>query len=200
MLALLIVTFMFENHWFLQYTTYPSQLAWYYFLMSNSWGMWAPGAERISPYTVIVGGRQRPDGEYDVINLFHFLKTGEEIPFEGFTEEFLADTTYLYPSTRWEKALGDDWADYLQNPAYDISDNILQAWCIFINEDLEKLGRPPMDAIEIRIHLRPIGTPESGKRYSDESESHEGSLTLFCFENQEGEDVVEYENEASDEL
>ena len=183
--ALLICTFLYENKWFLQYTTYPSQLAFYYFLMSNSWGMWSPGAERLSPYTVILGGRKQEgtEDEYDIINLFHFIKNGEEISFDdGFTEEFLADTTYLYPSTRWEKALGDDWEDYLQTPGYDISENILRAWCVFINEDMAKLGRAPIDAIEIRVYLRPIGTPESGKRYSDEDQAQEGSLSMHCFE------------------
>lgn len=157
--------------------------------MGNDWGMWSPGAERISPYTVILGGRL-VEGEDDVfeeeINLFHFLKTrGEEVPFEGFTEEFMADSTYLYPSTRWEKALGDDWADYLSSAENDISDNILRAWCVMINEDLEKLGRRPMDALEIRLYLRPIGTPESGKRYSPIEYAQEGSILRNCFEENE---------------
>lgn len=200
-LYLLFCTFLAANGWFHEYTLLPNNLAFYYFLMSNDWGMWSPGAERVSPYTVILGGRKRQDGSdgYDVYNLFHFLKTGgEEIGFDGFTEEFLADTTYLYPSTRWEKALGDDWEDYLSNEDTDISDNILDAWCIFINEDLEKLGRPPMDAIEIRIHLRPIGTPERGKRYSDESEAQEGSIMRFCFEDNEPAEYYDDEDEYYD--
>ena len=208
MLALLICTFLYENKWFLQCTTYPSQLAFYYFLMSKGWGMWSPGAERVSPYTVILGGRKKEgtEDQYDIVNLFHFLKTGKEIPFEGFTEEFLADSTYLYPSTRWEKALEDDWQDYLQNPGYDISENILQAWCVFFNEDMAKLGRAPIDAIEIRVYLRRIGTPESGKRYSDEDEAQGGSLTMHCFENNDVEDYDEnqeysqYDYAGSDEL
>lgn len=51
-----------------------------------------------------------------------------------------------------------------------------------------------MDAIEIHIHLRPIGTPESGKRYSDEDEAEEGSLMQLCFEENE-EAVYHYDDE-----
>jgi hypothetical protein len=165
--------------------------------------MWSPGAVRISPYTVILGGREREDGKYDAYDLWEFLKSGKEVKFKGFTEDYLADSTYLYPSTRWEKALGDDWEEYLMSSEYNISGNLMKAWCIFINEDLEKMGRPPMDAIEIRVHLRPIGTPESGKRYPPVEFAQEGVETYFCFEDnddEEEEEQVEYdEDEDEDE-
>ena len=108
-LYLLLATFCNAHGWWEEETEKVTEMAHAYFLMNNEWGMWSPGAERISPYTVILGWRRNEGDEDDeLINLFHFLKTGEEVPFEGFSEEFLADTTYLYPSTRWEKALGDD--------------------------------------------------------------------------------------------
>lgn len=94
-LCLFVCSWLAANGWYLKYTGYPAGCAYLYLLMSNQFGMWSPGAERISPYTVFLGGHKREDGEYDVFNLFHFLKTGgEEIEFDGFTEEFLADTTY----------------------------------------------------------------------------------------------------------
>jgi hypothetical protein len=90
-------------------------------------------------------------------------------------------------------------ASYLSDENYDISENILTAWCNFINEDLEKLGRPPMDAIEIRLHLRPIGSPESGKRYTPLEHSSEGNLVKLCFPE---DDEKEYDKDevGSDEL
>ena len=201
-LFLLFCTFLNSNNVLLKHVQAPADFAFRYFLMTNSWGMWSPGAVRESPYTVIVGGRERENGEFDVFDLWEFLKSGNEVEFKGFTEEYLADSTYMYPSTRWEKALGDDWEEYLMTSEYDISENLMKAWCIFINEDLEKMGRPRMDAIEIRVHLRPIGTPESGKRYPPEELSEEGVQTYFCFEDNGGE--VEYQEDedetGSDEL
>jgi hypothetical protein len=107
-LYLLLATFCNVHGWWERETRKTARMAWKYFLISNEWGMWSPGAERVSPYTVILGWRRREGENDDLINLFEFLKSGEEVPFEGFSEKFLADTTYLYPSTRWEKALGDD--------------------------------------------------------------------------------------------
>jgi hypothetical protein len=148
----------------------------------------------------MLGGRKGSDGKYDIFDLWEFLKSGKEVEFGGFTEEYLADSTYMYPSTRWEKALGDDWEEYLMSDAYDISDNLLRAWCLFINEDLEKMGRPPMDAIEIRVHLRPIGTPESGKRYPPVQYSQEGVETYWCFEdNDQDESESQIEDVEEDE-
>lgn len=197
-LFLLFCTFMNSNNFLLEYVQAPADFAYKYFLMTNSWGMWSPGAVRISPYTVILGGREREDGKYDAYDLWEFLKSGKEVRFKGFTEDYLADSTYLYPSTRWEKALGDDWEEYLMSSEYNISGNLMKAWCIFINEDLEKMGRPPMDAIEIRVHLRPIGTPESGKRYPPVEFAQEGVETYFCFEDNdddEEEEQVEYDED-----
>lgn len=63
-------------------------------------------------YTVIVGWRRAEDEE-DIwegtnFNLYEFIKSGKEVPFDDFTEEVLDNLTYQYPSSRWEKGLGDD--------------------------------------------------------------------------------------------
>jgi hypothetical protein len=73
--------------------------------------MWSPGAARISPWTVILGWRS--EGEDDIweganFNLYEFIRSGREVKFEDFTEDVLDNLTYLYPSTRWEKGIGDD--------------------------------------------------------------------------------------------
>ena len=76
----------------------------------------------------------------------------------------------------------------------------MTAWCHFINEDLEKLGRPPMDAIEVRLHLRPIGSPESGKRYTPLDRAYEGSHVMLCFAEDEEDREDEADEVGSDEL
>lgn len=66
----------------------------------------------LSTDTVIVGWRKK-EGEEDVwegdsIDLYEFIKTGKEVEFDEFTDDVLDNLTYKYPSTRWEKGLGDD--------------------------------------------------------------------------------------------
>ncbi len=85
--------------------------AWSFLRFSNEFGMWSPGAARISPWTVILGWRS--EGEDDIweganFNLYEFIRSGREVKFEDFTEDVLDNLTYLYPSTRWEKGIGDD--------------------------------------------------------------------------------------------
>lgn len=70
----------------------------------------------------------------------------------------------------------------------------MTAWCHFINEDMAKLGRPRVDAIEIQLHLRAIGSPESGKRYTPVETAKEGSLVTLCFPEKE-EDNGDHEEE-----
>jgi hypothetical protein len=58
-------------------------------------------------------GWRRDEDEEDIwegdnFNLYEFIKSGKEVPFDDFTDDVLDNLTYQYPSTRWEKGLGDD--------------------------------------------------------------------------------------------
>lgn len=61
---------------------------------------------------MIVGWRKDEDEgdvwEGDSIDLYEFIKTGKEVEFDEFNEDILDNLTYKYPTTRWEKSLGDD--------------------------------------------------------------------------------------------
>lgn len=119
-------------------------------------------------------------GDSQNFNVYKFLRTGEEVPFEGFTDDVLANVTYLYPSTRWENALGDDYSSYLlEDGDTDMSDSLSLALCTFLNEDMEKLGRDPVDAIEIKVMLREISPPGSKTRYEDEVDGFEVHYDCF---------------------
>lgn len=179
--ALLIITFLNERGWFPEWTEDATMWGWKYLYFESDWGMWSPGAARVSPFTVIVGYRFG-ETEEDVqdFNLYKFIRTGEEVPFEGFTDDLLANLTYQYPSTRWENALGDDWESYLvEGSSTDMSDQIGVALCNFVNEDMERLGRDPVDAIEIKVMLREISPPGSKTRYEEQKDGFE--IQYDCF-------------------
>lgn len=111
LLFLLILTFIEAHFVQTQLGETVGNWAWSYLRFNNEFGMWSPGAARIAPWTVILGWRS--EGEDDIwegenFNLYEFIKSGREVEFEEFTEDVLDNLTYLYPSTRWEKGLGDD--------------------------------------------------------------------------------------------
>jgi len=178
---LLVISFCDEHELIPGWTESASEWGWKYLYFEADWAMWSPGAARVSPFTVIVAHRyDETEEDAQNFNLYKFLRTGEEVPFEGFTDDVLANLTYLYPSTRWENALGDDYALYLADGPTDMSDNLLAALCTFINEDMEKLGREAVDAVEIKVHLRGISPPGSKTRYEEEVDGFD--VYFECFD------------------
>jgi hypothetical protein len=184
-LYLLIVTFCDGCKWLVQWTELPTMMSWNYVVMFNNyWTMWSPGAFRQSPYTMILGLRNVDETEESQFNIYHFMRTGEEIEFEGFSEHVLADFVYQYPSTRWEQAIGDAYESTVMS--YSISITMGTAMCCFVNEDLAKLGRPPIDGIEIVTHIREIGAPGSNTRYGEYTENW--TRYVSCHEEEEEEE------------
>lgn len=156
-------------------------------------------------------GWRRDEDEEDIweggnFNLYEFIKSGKEVPFDDFTDDVLDNLTYQYPSSRWEKGLGDDCKStfsvsslcetlidshflsfhylpgraYLhrKNPDNDIAPTMAAAWCSMVNEDLEAMGRPRIDMVEIRTHRRRIAPPGSARRYAETGK--EQSRYRFC--------------------
>lgn len=185
-LYLLIATFCYNRNWLVQWTELPTTMSFYYVRFNNYWGMWSPSAARESPYTMILGFRNVDEEEESQFNIYHFMKTGEEIEFEGFSEHVLPNFVYQYPSTRWEQALAEQYEETIISEEDSISKTVGTAMCYFVNDDLAKLGRPPIDGIEIITHIHEIGAPGSNKRYGEYWEEHPRYVS--CHEEEEEEE------------
>jgi len=174
-LFLLLVTFCDEREWLVDWTNSTTEFAHSVLSFRNTWGMWK-GATRYSPYTALVGWRKVED-EWENFDIFRFIKTGKEVEFEGFTTDYLEQSTYLYPSARWEKAIADEWETYLfTDDEHGVWHNMGVAMCNFINEDMAKLKLATINEVEIKVHIRGIAPPGSGTRYTNEIEDYRQSI------------------------
>lgn len=167
-LLYLLITTWSESRGWVSNALGHSAVAQNYGFANSNWDMWT-GAPRSSPFTVILGWRPTMDGDsedfesYEAIDLYHFIKTRDQILFGNFTDDLLDVFTYKYPSTRWEKGIGDEWEENV--PA--LVTTMGNALCILINEDLARLGGRPILYVEFVTHTRGIQPPGSGKRWKD---------------------------------
>ena len=137
---------------------------------NSNWEMWS-NAPRESPFTMILGWRPPPiEGgrdphdldNWEAMNLYRFMKTGEEVAFVNFTDDVLDSFTYEYPSTRWEKGIGDEWSTNVRR----LADPMGKALCNMVNEDLQSRGGGrPIFFVQIVIHFREIMPIGSSKRW-----------------------------------
>jgi hypothetical protein len=159
----------------------PTQMARSYGFENSNWDMWT-WAPRESPFTMIVGKRhkQSPNSgskvTWEKLNLYRFIKTGEEVPFEGFTDDILDRFTYQYPTTRWEKGIGDEWETYLPGLVKSMG----RALCTMVNEDLMKKGSRPISSIEFLLHYREILPSGSKDRWSDDDSDTSSLRQIVC--------------------
>jgi hypothetical protein len=167
LLYLLITTWGGSRGWVFNSLDHSAFAQNYGFVNSN-WDMWT-SAPRNSPFTMILGWRPKTEGDpedfesYEAINLYRFIKTRDEVLFGTFTDDLLDVFTYEYPSTRWEKGIGDEWEENV--PA--LLTTMANALCIMINEDLARLGSRPILYVEFVTHTRGIQPPGGGKRWKD---------------------------------
>lgn len=164
---------------------------------TNYWGMW-DRAPRLVPFTTIRGWRKRhrttllsEDGlrqmcflesshdghdfigteKWETVDVFHLIRTGEELEMKKYSEDYFDYSTYTYPTTRWEKGLGDEWNSYLKGQdGYDwtVKETLATALCHMVNEDLARRGTRTLETIEIVVRTQGVSPPFSHTRYTDE--------------------------------
>jgi hypothetical protein len=143
----------------------------------NYWTLW-DGASRAVPFTTITGLRMDKN---DTIDIFNFIKTGQEVPQQEYTDEFLESSTYMYPTTRWEKGLGDEWRTSFLDSSYGVRNTLSKALCTMVNEDLRGMGRPEIHAIQLAVLTLPVNPHQSEVRFDREREkkwTHEFTCDL----------------------
>jgi hypothetical protein len=180
LLYLLIATWCASRGW-IPNAWDPTAMAQSYGFENSNWDMWT-GAPRESPFTMIVGKRpiesQSSQGKrtWEQLNLYQFIKTREEVPFDGFTDDILDRYTYQYPTTRWEKGIGDEWEQYLPGLVKSMG----KALCNMVNEDLIKKGSRPISSIDFLLHYREILPSGSKARWSDDDSDTSSLRQIVC--------------------
>jgi hypothetical protein len=178
-----------------------SDLADSYGFFNSDWNMWSH-APRRCPFTMILGWRPSKEGDpkdretWESINLYRFIKTGKEVLFDDFTDDLLEGFTHEYPSTRWEKGIGDEWQTFGKALVKPMG----RALCNMINEDLQKQGAREISFVQFAVHSRRINPPGTRPRWQKASDDDTRTWQVNCKSiNTNIDDKVEDEDVDTDE-
>ncbi|KAI2504238.1 hypothetical protein MHU86_10165 [Fragilaria crotonensis] len=180
LLYLLVITWAASRGWISDRFGH-SELADSYGFFNSDWNMWS-GAPRECPFTMILGWRPSKEGDpqdretWESLNLYRFIKTGEEVLFDNFSDELLEGFTHEYPSTRWEKGIGDEWHQFGKALVKPMGRSL----CNMINEDLRKKGAREISFVQFAVHSRHINPPYTKPRWAKASDDDTRTWHVNC--------------------